>query len=73
MSNQITSEDAVNMVGNRYDLVLIASARARELRKGYAPKIDAKHHKPIVTALNEIEQGLIGREYLNKVKKPQKG
>jgi DNA-directed RNA polymerase subunit K/omega len=37
------------------------------------PKIDVKHHKPIVTALNEVEQGLIGREYLNKVKKPQKG
>ena len=73
MSNQITSEDAVNMVGNRYDLVLIASARARELRKGYAPKVNAKQHKPIVTALNEIEQGFIGREYLNKVKKPQKG
>lgn len=73
MSNQITSEDAVNMVGNRYDLVLIASARARELRKGYAPKIDPKHHRPIVTALNEVEQGFIGREYLNKVKKPQKG
>jgi DNA-directed RNA polymerase subunit omega len=71
MSNQITSEDAVNMVGNRYDLVLSASDRARELRKGYAPKVNAKHHKPIVTALNEIEQGKIGIDYLKKIKKPR--
>ena len=56
MSNQITSEDAVNIVGNRYDLVLIAAARARELRRGYAPHIKTIH-KPIVTALNEVEQG----------------
>jgi DNA-directed RNA polymerase subunit omega len=71
MSNQITSEDAVNAVGNRYDLVLIAVARARELKRGYIPhvKISNKH---IVTALNEIEEGFVGREYLDKIAKKGK-
>lgn len=70
MTARYTSQDAVKMIGNRYDLVLIASIRARELKRGYKPLIDT-NNKPIVTALNEIEQGKIGIEYLKKVKKPR--
>lgn len=70
MTARYTSQDAVEMIGNRYDLVLIASIRARELKRGYKPLIDT-NNKPIVTALNEIEQGKIGIEYLKKVKKPR--
>jgi DNA-directed RNA polymerase subunit omega len=65
--NGRTSQAAVEMVGNRFDLILISSLRARELRAGYPSKLD-KTHGPIITALNEIEQGLIGRDYLKKVK-----
>lgn len=65
---QVTSEDANNKIGNRYDLILIASQRARELKRGHRPHINTKF-KPIITALNEIEQGKIGREYLLKIKK----
>jgi len=70
MTSRYTSQNAVEMIGNRYDLVLIASIRARELKRGYKPLIDTDN-KPIVTALNEIEQGKIGIEYLKKVKKPR--
>jgi DNA-directed RNA polymerase subunit omega len=70
MTSRYTSQAAVEMIGNRYDLVLIASIRARELKRGYKPLIDTVN-KPIVTALNEIEQGKIGIEYLKKVKKPR--
>jgi DNA-directed RNA polymerase omega subunit len=63
---RITSEKAVEAVVNRFDLVLIAAARARELKKGHLPKVVGKS-SPGVTALREIEAGLIGREYLNKV------
>ena len=70
MTARYTSQDAVEMIGNRYELVLIASIRARELKRGYKPLIDT-NNKPIVTALNEIEQGKIGIEYLKKVKKPR--
>lgn len=62
---RITSERAVNAIGNRYDTVLIASRRARELRQGWTPKIDSPYG-PLVVALAEIEQGKIGREYLAK-------
>ena len=70
MTSRYTSQNAVEMIGNRYDLVLIASIRARELKRGYKPLIDT-NNKPIVTALNEIERGKIGIEYLKKVKKPR--
>lgn len=62
-----TSQDAALMVGNKFDLVLIASARVRELRKGHAPKI-VTNDRDIVTALNEVEQGFIGRDYLRKIR-----
>ena len=62
-----TSEEAVNMVGNRYDLILIASTRVRELKKGHRPKVTVKNG-PVVTALVEIEKGHIGREYLKRIR-----
>ena len=65
----LTSEDAVSMVGNRYDLVLIASNRVRELSRGDLPRVTSKHG-PILTALLEIEQGKVGNEYLTKVVEP---
>ena len=61
----ISSEAAVNAVKNRYDLVLIASRRARELSRGDAPRLVSRRG-PVVTALTEIEEGLVGREYLRK-------
>ena len=65
---RITSQAAVEAVGNRYDLVLIASLRARELKRGHAPLV-SKVTGPNVTAIREIEQGKIGREYLLKLAK----
>lgn len=62
---RITSEKAVEQVGNRYDLVLIASRRARELKHNYAPHIDTDDSYT-VKAIREIEQGHIGRDYLLK-------
>jgi DNA-directed RNA polymerase omega subunit len=62
-----TSEAAVLAVGNRYDLVLIASARTRELMTGHKSKV-GNTNAPVVTSLKEIEQGHIGREYLKRVR-----
>ena len=62
---RLTSELATQQIGSRYDLVLIASRRARELRHGWKPKIESTNDA-LVTALREIEQGHIGREYLLK-------
>ena len=61
----LTSEHAVETLGNRYDLVLVAAQRVRELRRGYAPKIATKYG-PMVTAILEIEEGAVGVDYLLK-------
>ena len=61
----LTSQAAVAAVGNRYDLVLIASQRVRELKDGAVPRVQSQHGA-ILTALKEIEQGHIGRDYLYK-------
>lgn len=63
--HRLTSELAAKAAGGRYDLILMASRRARELTAGWAPKLTTQSG-PLVTALLEIEQGLIGREYLDK-------
>lgn len=62
---RLTSELAAAAVGNKYDLVLIASRRVRELNRGWLPKVQCSNDLP-VTALREIEAGLIGRDYLLK-------
>ena len=63
---RITSEEASRQVGSKYDLVLIASRRVRELRNGHAPAIANPHDSAVITALREIEQGQVGRDYLLK-------
>ena len=62
----LSNEAAVAAVENRYDLVLIGARRARELGRGDRPRIDGPKHSAVVTALKEIELGLVGREYLYK-------
>lgn len=62
----LTSEHAVDALGNRYDLVLVAAQRARELRRGHAPKIVTKYGA-MVTAILEIEEGLVGNDYLHRI------
>ena len=59
----ISSQGAVDAVGNRYDLVLIGARRVRELSRGDLPKV-ASRRGPVVTALKEIESGLISTDYL---------
>jgi len=59
----------INAGGNRFDLVLIASERAREIRRQHKDSDKREHVHSIVTALEEIQRGEIDpRKYLNKVK-----
>jgi DNA-directed RNA polymerase omega subunit len=63
----LTSEAAVEAIGNRYDLVLVGARRMRELGRGDMPKIaSAIKHNHAVTALLEIEAGHVTRDYLYK-------
>jgi DNA-directed RNA polymerase omega subunit len=63
----IDTDKCVEAVGNRFDLVLIASVRVRELRRGHAKQVSGTNSATI-TALQEIEAGHIGREYLRRVR-----
>lgn len=59
--------------GSRYRMILAGAARAREIanKRTFAEKQGdvTKHgNKPVVEALCEIDQGKIGKEYLNKLK-----
>lgn len=62
---RVTVEDAVDRVGNRFDLILLASRRARQLANGKESLVETKNEKPTVIALREIEQGLIDNERLD--------
>jgi DNA-directed RNA polymerase omega subunit len=65
----INTEQCVKNVGNgKFDLVLIATARAREIRRQHRDSDKREHIFPVVTALEEIQAGKIGREYLLKVR-----
>ena len=62
---RITSDVAAAAIGNRYEMVLVAARRARELSRGDMPKITLKFpHSAGVTALLEIEAGKIGKDYI---------
>ena len=47
-------------------MVLVACARARELKKNYTAKIISTDGS-VVTSLMEIEQGQVGLDYLQKI------
>jgi DNA-directed RNA polymerase subunit omega len=56
---RISSERAVAAVGNRYDLIMIAAQRTRELMNGQRPLVARNGNSHAVTALREIEEGKI--------------
>jgi len=62
----LSSEAAVEAIGNRYNLVLVAARRVRELHRGDAIRIEENRHGAVVTTLLEIEQGKVGLDYLLK-------
>ncbi len=64
---RVTVEDAVNKIGNRFDLILVASRRARQIAvEGKEPMVDLENDKPTVVALREIEKGYITAEILDQ-------
>lgn len=70
----INFDKATKNIGNRFDLVLVASERAREIsterreREDYAIGTKQKLEPVYHIALTEIEEGKVGREYLDKIK-----
>ena len=64
---RVTVEDAADKVGNRFDLVLVAARRARQLAtEGKDALVDVHNDKPTVIALREIEEGLVNVDTLDQ-------
>jgi DNA-directed RNA polymerase subunit omega len=63
---RITVEDCLGNLDNRFDLVLIAAKRARQLSNGVDPLLPWENDKPTVVALREIADGLITRDILTE-------
>lgn len=64
---RVTVQDAVEKIGNRFDLILVAARRARQLAvEGKEPMVDVENDKPTVVALREIEKGLITNSVLDE-------
>ncbi len=64
---RITVQDCLTHIPNRFQLVLVATKRARQIALGARPLVDEENDKPSVIALREIAAGLIGPEVLNDV------
>ncbi|AYN28215.1 MULTISPECIES: DNA-directed RNA polymerase subunit omega [Enterobacteriaceae] len=63
---RVTVQDAVEKIGNRFDLVLVAARRARQMQTGGKdPLVPEENDKTTVIALREIEEGLITNQILD--------
>lgn len=56
---RVTVEDCLDNVDNRFELVLVATKRARQLANGKEAMVPWENDKPTVVALREIADGLI--------------
>ncbi len=63
---RITVEDCLDNVDNRFQLVLVATRRARQLSLGADPLVEVDNDKPTVLALREIAEGLVTRDILEE-------
>jgi len=62
---RVTVEDCLEHVDNRFDLVLLAAKRARQLVNGVDPLLPWENDKPTVMALREIAEGLVDDAVVN--------
>ncbi|WP_313105561.1 DNA-directed RNA polymerase subunit omega [Stutzerimonas nitrititolerans] len=57
---RVTVEDCLDNVDNRFELVMLATKRSRQLATGGKdPKVAWENDKPTVVALREIASGLV--------------
>ncbi|HMM67447.1 MAG TPA: DNA-directed RNA polymerase subunit omega [Dokdonella sp.] len=64
---RITVEDCLSVVDNRFELVLMATKRARQLAKGADPTIDAQNDKPTVVSLREIAARKVDQAMIDEI------
>ena len=63
---RVTVEDCLDNVDNRFELVLVATKRARQIANGKDPMVELENDKPTVVALREISEGFVTRTILDE-------
>ena len=63
---RVTVEDCVDKVPNRFDLVMLAAHRAREIAAGSAPTVDRDNDKNPVVSLREIADDVVDADDLRE-------
>ena len=69
---RITVEDCLEVVNNRFELVLMASKRARQLSKGAEPLIASENDKMTVLALREIAGRRINMDMVDQIEREER-
>ena len=67
---RLTIEDCLETINNRYDLVVLATKRARQLAFGADPLVEEDNDKPTVIALREIAEGLVTLDNIDEIGRP---
>lgn len=68
---RLTVEDCLPQVENRFDLVLKAAKRARDLERGTTAQVSWDNDKPTVVALREIAAGVLNTKALDYTTQPE--
>ncbi len=58
-----------NFGDNRFNMVIGASLRAKEIKRNNKESERFEHTHPVMTALMEIQEGKVGPEILDKLRK----
>lgn len=69
---RITVEDCLKVVDNRFELVLMATKRARQLSKGADALLDEENDKPTVLALREIADRRIDEAAIDEIDRAER-
>ena len=69
---RITVEDCLQVVDNRFELVLMATKRARQLSKGAESLVSTDNDKPTVLALREIADKRVDQALIDEIDKQEK-
>ncbi|MHB8472862.1 MAG: DNA-directed RNA polymerase subunit omega [Gammaproteobacteria bacterium] len=64
---RVTVEDCLDKLDNRFQLVMVATKRARQLANGAESHVPWENDKPTVVALREIAEGFVTAAILDEV------
>ena len=64
---RITVEDCIEKIPNRFELVLAAAKRARQIARGSPQLVPCENDKPTVIALREIAEGMVDKSILEEM------